>query len=164
MNMKQRQNESNCPALLNTPHPPLITSLCKAWGQGWGEGQHSHFWATRILQHALSSWEGELFRRGNWGHRKQGKNPTQRNQVCWYIDTQIKQTWLKINNCWISIVGIWIFTVLFFQLFCIFGIFYNKMLEGKKKGQALNLLFFMGRTSGEGRRQDNWDSKTERKD
>lgn len=36
------------------------------------------------------------------------------------------------------------FTVLFFQLFCIFGISYNKMLEGKK-GSIIEFALLYGK-------------------
>lgn len=48
------------------------------------------------------------------------------------VQEKIDTTKLKnVNNYWIQVVGIWVFTVVFFQLFCMFEIFLIK--ESDKK-------------------------------
>lgn len=59
------------------------------------------------------------------------------DEFLWYLNLFLNSSWKKIynkyckcvNNYWIHVAGVWMFIVLFFQLFCMFEIFSNKRME-----------------------------------
>lgn len=51
-------------------------------------------------------------------------------EVIVHIDKNMTQRMQKVNNSWLSLVGRQMFTILFFQSFCVYENFHNKKLQG----------------------------------